>query len=406
MGKGIDGIPILHLETLNKLVSKMPKSPDTFFVNKFGTDKWDSDTVKWDKEYGSAGMTPFVAPGAPAPSIGLDGYGEGSAKVAYFKEKMFFDEELLNNLRQVGTNKKMRGEKQIARGVNKLSLRIDRRREWMCCQMAVHGELTYTQKGGTKIHVDYGIPEDNKITLADNRKWGTGADRNPIEDIYDAKQAYSENLGKSPDYTLCNSTVLKLLMFDTKLQDMLKKSAFGDGDLFANPERVIGNLIGVGPLAIYDEFYEVPGWLVQSVSTSDTEIFVEDATDFAVGGTLYFWKMAEPLSKETRTITDVDVVAGKLTIDSAPSKTYKARFDKVWMRRKYVDDNVFHLGSWTKDGAPVAEVAEAPYGLKGSYGKFIDRKEEWDPDGIFVRAQDKAFPLLYHPDTMMKLTVQ
>ena len=406
MAKGIDGIPILHLETMNKMVSKMPKAPDTFFTKMFGTDKWDSDTVKWDIEYGSAGMTPFVAPGAPAPSVGVDGYGEGSAKVAFFKEKMFFDEELLNNLRQPGTNSKMRAEKQIARGIQKLSLRVDRRREWMCCQMAVKGELVYTQKGGTKVKVNYGVPEENKITLADNRKWGTGADRNPIEDIYDAKQLYSDNTGKSPEYTLCNSSILKLLMFDSKLQEMLKKSAFGDGDLFKNPATVVGSLIGVGPLHIYDEFYEVPGWLLQNVGTSDTEIFVEDATDFAVGGTLYFWKMDEPLVKEKRTITAVDVVAGKLTIDSAPTRTYKARFDKVWMRRKYVEDDVFHMGSWTKDGASIAEIAEAPYGLKGKYGKFIDRKEEWDPDGLFVRVQDKAFPLLYHPDMVMTIKVK
>lgn len=408
MGKGIDGIPILHLESLNKMVSKMPKSPEQFFLNKFKTDQWDSDTVTWDIEYGSAGMTPFVAPGAPAPNVGIDGYGEGSAKTAYFKEKMFFDEELLNNLREPGksSRKKMRAQKQIAKGVQKLSLRVDRRREWMCCQAMVNGELVYTQKGGIKVRVDYGVPEENKIVLAEDRKWGTGVNRNAIEDIFDAKKEYAELNGKSVDYSLCNSSILKTLMFDSKLQEYLKKSNFGEGDLFKDPARVIGTIIGVGPLNIYDDFYEVPGWLQQNVSTSDTEVFVEDATDFEAGGTLYFWKMNEPKVKEKRKITAVDVLQGKITIDSPPSKTYKAKFDKVWMRRKYVSDDVFHFGSWTKDGQTVCELAESPFGLKGKYGKFIDRHEEWDPDGIWVRAQDKAFPIIYHPELIMTLTVQ
>ena len=77
--KGSEGIASLKLETLNKLISKFPKAPTNTFSNMFPTVQYQSDTIRWEVEYGSAGMTPFVAPGATAPTIGLDGTGEASA---------------------------------------------------------------------------------------------------------------------------------------------------------------------------------------------------------------------------------------------------------------------------------------------------------------------------------------
>jgi len=86
MPKGSAGVPVLQLVTLNKLITKLAPNPTLFFANMFPETRYPSDSIKWDIEYGSAGLTPFVAPGAPAPKIGLDGVGEGSAKAAYLKE--------------------------------------------------------------------------------------------------------------------------------------------------------------------------------------------------------------------------------------------------------------------------------------------------------------------------------
>jgi hypothetical protein len=34
-----------------------------------------------------------------------------------------------------------------------------------------------------------------------------------------------------------------------------------------------------------------------------------------------------------------------------------------------------------------------------------DRKETWDPDGVFLRVQDKGLPVLYQRDAIYNLTV-
>ena len=75
----------LRFETLTGVIKKLPVSPDNTFLNLFGVDQEESDTIRWGAEYGTVGMTPFAAPGAPAPVTTDDTfYGEGSARAAFF----------------------------------------------------------------------------------------------------------------------------------------------------------------------------------------------------------------------------------------------------------------------------------------------------------------------------------
>lgn len=83
MSKGA-GIKALRVEVLNKVMSKFPMPKGNFFTNLFGTTQLEGDTARWLMESGSVGMTPFVAPGTPAPVTTDDiWWGEGSARVAY-----------------------------------------------------------------------------------------------------------------------------------------------------------------------------------------------------------------------------------------------------------------------------------------------------------------------------------
>ena len=406
--KGSQGIPSLKLETLNKLISKLDKAPSLFFSNLFPSVQYDSDTIRWEIEYGSAGMTPFVAPGSVAPAVGVDGTGEASAKAAFYKEKMYFDEEFLNNMREPGSWATYQAaERKLARGTKKLDYRIQRRREWMLSQMFIEGSFTYIQKGGTKFVVNYGVPASHKITLTGNDRWNvTHADSDPVEDIYEGKRILADDAGVSSPIAMCNSELLKLLMFKTEIQDLLKKSAFGNGDLFAQPAQVIGNLLGIGPLAIYDDLYEVPAYLTGNVSGGSTTVIpVDDASDFEAGGTLRFYDMSEVNVWEDCTIASVQQEASTVTVAVAPVSSYIAGEDRVTMKKKFIADNKFFMFATEQEGDKVAEFMEAPYGNSRRWGKFADTKDEWDPEGIWLRIQDKGLPVLYHPDTTFTYTV-
>ena len=57
------------------------------------------------------------------------------------------------------------------------------------------------------------------------------------------------------------------------------------------------------------------------------------------------------------------------------------------------------------EGEKIAEFMEAPHGIGRNWGQFADTKDQWDPEGIYLRVADKGLPVLYHPDTTYKLIV-
>lgn len=402
--KGSTGIPALELSTLNKLIQKFDRAPNMFFSGLFPAQNYPSDTIEWEIEYSSGGMTPFVAPGSTAPSVGIDGVSRQSAKAAYWKEKMYFDETFLNNMRQPGTESTyMAAERQLSRGARKIRTRCDRRREWMCAKAIIDGSLTYQITGGAKFSVSYGIPTSHLVTLDSDRNWKDGASKNIVEDIMDAKITLADDAGVVPNNVMCNGQLMKLLVLDSSIQNLLKSSAFGNGDLFARPSQVIGNLLGVGNISVYDELYEVQGWLTTTVAS--TTIYLDDVSDFEVGAKARFINMVTYNSYEDEVITAVDKVNNTITVGVQPSATFVGGRDKVVSRKKFIMDNEFVMFADSQDGQRIGEFMQAPYGNTRRWGFFADIKDEWDPEGIWLRVQDKGLPVLYFPDTTYKLTV-
>lgn len=406
--KGSAGIPELQLVTLNKLISKLPANPSLFFTNLFSDVNADSDAIEWEVEYGSAGITPFVAPGAVAPKIGMDGVGKGSAKAAYMKEASFLDEVILNNLREPGTfQQKQTAQRQLAKRTLKLRNRMDRRREWMMARAVLSGGFSYLEKGGSKITVNYGVPETHQVTLAANRQWDDGPDRNVLEDVLDGKQILKDDAGVAPEYVFLNSDLLKLLMLDTKIQDLLKQSAFGNGDLFNRPAEVIGSLLGVGTLYAFDEYSEIESLPTANVAVGATTISVDNAHDVSVGATARFIDHSQNNVWEDKKVTAVDIAAGTFTVDSAMVRAFQTGRDSIRIREKFVKDDEFIMwNSRNADGMPIIENMLSPFGLGGNYGVYMDTKDEFDPEGTILRIQNKSLPVMYHPDCSYKMIVR
>jgi len=160
----------------------------------------------------------------------------------------------------------------------------------------------------------------------------------------------------------------------------------------------------VGTLMIYDEMHEVSGWLTSNISASGTSAVVEDATDFEAGETGRLYDMSTPFTWEDVTISAVDLSTNTLTI-SATTSAYTATEDRIVMRKKFVPDTKFIMFTDTMEGEKIAEFMNAPFGNDRHWGMFTDTKEEWDPEGIWVRTQNKGLPVMYHPDAVYTMTV-
>lgn len=404
---GIDGIPELRLSTLTKLITKFTVPPNLLLMTLFGSDRWPSDMIEWETQTGNRGLAPFVARGSQAPILGLEGYGAGKASAAYFAEKMFFDEAFLNNLRQPGTPQtKMSGKKKIANELSKLVNRSNRRKEWMFAQMLTVGTITYKKPSGMKVYVDYAIPSANQVDLGASRYWDDGENRNIVEDIMDANITMSNANGSKLSVAMFTSEILKLMVLDTGIQTLLQKSAFGKGDLFANPTGVLGTLLGFDKFILYDEQYQARAFITSAVTGASTvDVYVDDASDFVAGGTLTFHDKSASTT-EAETISSVTEQSSYVTVSAAPTASFKANEDYVTMTKKFLPITKFCMFTPTVDGENIAEYAMAPFGLDEHYGQKPDRWEVKDPDGAYVRVENLGLPILYHEDAPYILTVK
>lgn len=398
--------PDLRLSKLQKLIERWKTPPSLRLTKLFGQDNWESDNIKWETQIGNRGLTPFVAPGSPSPVTAPQGVGAGAAFAAFWKEKMFFGEEVLNNLREPGTTAKyLSAKKRIARETKSEKNRSERRKEWMTAKMLTGASFTYLVQNGLKYTIDYDVPSDQVVDLAASRKWDDGVSRNIQEDIFDAKNTMRKANGGEIDYALFTTDVMKLMMFDTTVQNLLSKSTFGDGDLFTRPREVLGSLLGILNMVLYDEVYQLKAWLTAAVTADSTvEASVDDPTDFEVGDSLYFYDVSAR-TKEAETISSIDVNAGTITVDTAPSTSYKSQEDYVYVNKNYIPTDKFTMFCSTVEDEKIAEFANAPFDLDRHYGLKVDTHEEWDPDGIAVRVQNKGIPVLYQEDSIWSYTV-
>ena len=402
-------IPDLRLKRLTKLITRFTTPPSMVLTNLFGSDKWDSDVIDWESQIGNRGLTPFVAPDSKAPRVAPLGTATHEAKSACWKEKMYLGEGFLNNLREPGNkNTYYRAQKRLANESRMLNARSDRRVEWMFAKMFSSGSMSYLDYSSTKQTVDYGIPSANEVSLDTTREWDTGNSRNILEDIFDAQLTLSNSCGAVIDYAMFTTEVLKHLIFDPGIQTLLSKSSYGDGDLFTRPVQVLGSLLNLKNMVLYDEQYQIRANLTAVVTADSTvTISVDDTIDFEVGGTLRFYDVSAA-TYEDETISAVNTQAGTLTVSTAPSTSYKGNEDIVYMTKKFLPTDKFIMFASQLEGQKIAEMAFSPFGISGSkrqHGKQLDSWPVRDPAGVFILCENRGLPVLYNEDCIYILTV-
>ena len=75
------------------------------------------------------------------------------------------------------------------------------------------------------------------------------------------------------------------------------------------------------------------------------------------------------------------------------------------MTRKFLPIDQFTMFADNVQGTKIAEFFNAPFGLTRSRGMKVDSKDEWDPEGTWIRVQNKGLPVLYQRDGVYILTV-
>jgi len=408
---GASNIPELRLSVLNKLVTKFTLPPNLMFSTMFPSVNAVSDTIKWESQEGNRGMTPFKAPGSPSPRTASVGIAQHEARAAFVGEKEFYDESFLNNIRKEGTESDyLNAAQRLARDLRSMTSRCFRRKEWMFAKMLTAGSFSYYEKDGIKASVSYSIPDANTVTLGANYKWSTGTAIDIVGDVMDGKIVVSDACGAKVDFAMCNSKVLQYMSQDPTILTLLQKQSFGNGNLFGDSASsligvrpdILGSFLGISNFVVYDEKFVVSDYLTAALAAAGTTVYVSNAADFETG-TATLHDVSEG-TNESVTISAIDTQAGTLTISAAVS-AYKAGEDKITQTLPYVPDNTFLMFASSVEGQRIAEFQAAPYGNNRVWGMTTDQWENKDPDGVYIRVQDKGLPILYHRDAIYILTV-
>lgn len=415
MPRGSSDIPTLKNKVLQKFVTKFTTPPELILMNLFGESNSPSSTIKWESQTGFRGLAPFGVPGGASERTAPLGIAQHEAEAAEWKEKMPFDEEFLNNLREEGTTEVfLSAERRIARELTSMTSRSLRRKEWMFAKMLFNGSFSYDVKGGLKATVDYGITDDHKVTLSADNRWSDGTSRDILGDIMTGKRLINTDCGSKVTHLIISSQVLEYMGHDPDIQTLLQPIAFGDGRLLnssginnlalANP-NIIGGLLDIPNVVVYDEQYEVRAYLTGAVTGgSTTVISVDDASDYETGEALKFTDVSAG-TNESETISSIDVEAGTITVSTAPDDSFRAGEDYVTMTRYFVPQNMALLMASSVENQEIAEFKPAPFGIPRNYGMKADSHDFWDPAVTEVRIQDKGLPILYQTDALYQLTV-
>ena len=234
-----------------------------------------------------------------------------------------------------------------------------------------------------------------------------------ISDIRDGKIQLKTTTSATKFDAYTTQTVLRYMVEDTGITNLLRKSDFGKGDLFGpsasnvlavRPE-VLGQLLDLN-IVLYDENYVIETILTAAVTAdSTTVVSVADTEDFEVGGTLRFIDTSAG-TYEDETIASIQVEAGTVTVDTAPATSYKAGEDIVLMTKTFLADDLFVMMSPVVENQPIAEWMGAPFGNDRHYGIKLDKEPEWDPEAMWIRAQNKGLPVLYFPEAVYIIDVE
>lgn len=215
---GLLDLRALDKEVMLESVLMFPK-PEGYLSDSFFPIRGiNSNIAIWDLILNNYGKARYIVKGSEAKLVAPMPFARKIQEVAYKKEKMFFDSNDIRWRRQPGTENFDTLESEVARHQQMLSNRIDVTNEdemWQC----LRGTLEYELDNGLKISIDYGIPEDNKISIdvADD-KWS-----NPEAKIISQLRAYKKLCkGAPPTKLIVAPTVMDYLLANTQVQEYCK----------------------------------------------------------------------------------------------------------------------------------------------------------------------------------------
>lgn len=396
---------ILKQASCLSIDADMTPDASLYFNNRFKSSPYPNKTIKFMVYHGDPGMAPMTHRGVQAPTYKGGGMSEVQMQGALINEKIFFNEEEVNDCMAVDPELKKAAQRVILERIEDLSMRNDLRRDWLASQAFFNdGVISYTGEDGTRIFIDYKIPSANKQTFADTLAWGTGGDRDPAKNTSDMKRRINRSGGKLSKVFINTTTLNTKLRDDTKIQTWVKKSDHPmKHNIFTNPLEVMKEFLDI-PLEINDDFTSLS--LIFTGKIDSTHFSVNDATALKVGTEIWLVRVDGEREFEEEAATIKTVSGNVVETTSAVTGTFIPNTDLVKAEVPYLADNKLVFAAEQVRGKDIIEWKDAPLGLgKVKFGKLFKTWPIEDPDNILTRCQRLGIWCLRHPKAIGSMIV-
>ena len=254
------------------------------------------------------------------------GFSEVKTKMPFFKEGVYIDEELRQELNKVLESNNQAYIDAILGQIFEDEVGLVRSaavtRERMRMQIMTSGVVTIANNGQEYTY-DYGIPASHKETLA--TKWSDLANSNPIEDLIKWAQVIEDETGVRPTRALMSRTTFNYIAKNEKLAKNLYVISNGVGVI--NDTMVltaIRDLTGI-TVAIYSKKYKnEEEKVVPYVADNVVSLFPEGQL-----GNTYFGTTPEESDLMTNSVANVSIVDTGVAITTTKETDPVNVFTKV-----------------------------------------------------------------------------
>ena len=396
---------ILKQASCESIDKAMPPEQTQYFNNRFKSTSYPKKDIKFMTYHGDPGMAPMTHRGVQAPTFKGGGVSEVSMQGALINEKIMYSEEEVNDVLNAGDPVlRQAAEMVLLQKVEDLSTRNDLRKDWLGSQLFFNdGVISYIGEDGTKIYIDYKIPDANKTALTSSLIWGTGADREVAQDCADIKKQVRRCGGPVSKVFINSDTLNSKLRDDTAIQAWVAKSAHPmKANIFTNPLAVMREFLDI-PLEINDDYTTLS--LILTGQADSTHISVNDATGLTAGTD--FWVVRVNGDREEyEEKGTIDSISGNtITVTSAMSGTFTPNADIVMAEVPYLADNKLVFVAEKVKGKDIMDWKDAPLGFKSQFGKQFKTWGVEDPDNILTRCQRLGIWALKYPGAIASITV-
>ena len=282
----------------------------------------------------------FDAKAIPRPRIGFE---KLSAEMPFFKESIYIDEELRQELNLVLETGNQAYIDSVMTKVFDDEIRLIESasvsRERMRMQAITTGVVAMAANGQAYSY-DYGMPETHKAEVAVS--WSDYANADPMEDIRTAKQTILDDTGTTVTRAVCNSVTLRKIRNNEKIKKEIFVLTQGIGAI--NDKKVIDYLLDELPdgVAINDKRYVDEKGDVQKYIPDDVFVLLPPQT---LGKT---WFGTTPEESDLMTsgvanVTVVDTGVAVTTIQHSDPVNVETKVTQICLPSFEAADEVFIL---------------------------------------------------------------